>query len=123
MIPANFDYESPRTLSEALELLASREDAKILAGGHSLLPAMKLRLAQPALLVDIGRIGGLSYVRESGEHIRIEFLGDPRVLCTGRLHDQRDGQGQQWRDGLGHRLDRRLRPERRLRHRWRLDQR
>jgi carbon-monoxide dehydrogenase medium subunit len=71
MIAANFDYESPRTLSEALSLLSSREDAKILAGGHSLLPAMKLRLAQPALLVDIGRIGGLSYIRESGDKIVI----------------------------------------------------
>lgn len=71
MIPANFDYESPRTLSEALSLLASRDDAKVLAGGHSLLPAMKLRLAQPGLLVDIGRIGGLSYIRESGSHILI----------------------------------------------------
>jgi carbon-monoxide dehydrogenase medium subunit len=69
MIPANFDYESPRTLSEALDLLASHEDAKILAGGHSLLPAMKLRLAQPTMLVDIGRIGGLSYIRESGDRI------------------------------------------------------
>ena len=74
MIPANFDYESPRTLSEALDLLVLREDAKILAGGHSLLPAMKLRLAQPALLVDIGRIGGLSYIRESGDHIAIGAL-------------------------------------------------
>jgi carbon-monoxide dehydrogenase medium subunit len=71
MIAANFDYESPRTLSEALDLLASREDAKVLAGGHSLLPAMKLRLAQPALLVDIGRIGGLSYIRESGDRVVI----------------------------------------------------
>ena len=71
MIAANFDYESPRTLSEALELLASREDAKILAGGHSLLPAMKLRLATPALLVDIGRISGLSYIREVGDRISI----------------------------------------------------
>jgi aerobic carbon-monoxide dehydrogenase medium subunit len=52
-----------------LDLLSSREDAKILAGGHSLLPAMNLRLAQPALLVDIGRIGGLSYMRESGDQI------------------------------------------------------
>lgn len=74
MIPANFDYESPRTLSEALDLLVLREHAKILAGGHSLLPAMKLRLAQPALLVDIGRIGGLSYIRESGDHIAIGAL-------------------------------------------------
>ncbi|PYV98099.1 MAG: carbon monoxide dehydrogenase [Acidobacteria bacterium] len=71
MIPANFDYESPRTLSEALDLLASREDAKVLAGGHSLLPAMKLRLAQPAMLVDIGRIGGLSYIKEFADGIAI----------------------------------------------------
>ena len=71
MIAANFDYESPHTLSEALELLASREDAKILAGGHSLLPAMKLRLATPALLVDIGRISGLNYIREVGDRIII----------------------------------------------------
>ena len=85
MIPANFDYESPRTLSEALELLASREDAKILAGGHSLLPAMKLRLAQPALLVDIGRIGGLSYVRESGEHIRIGAMTTHAEIASSKV--------------------------------------
>lgn len=71
MIPANFDYESPRTLGEALQLLATRPDAKVLAGGHSLLPAMKLRLAQPPLLVDIGRIGGLSYIRESGDYVLV----------------------------------------------------
>jgi carbon-monoxide dehydrogenase medium subunit len=71
MIPANFDYESPRTLSEALDLLSSREDAKVLAGGHSLLPAMKLRLAAPAVLVDIGRINGLSYIREAGDKIAV----------------------------------------------------
>ena len=51
MIAAAFDYQSPNTLSEALELLASNEDAKLLAGGHSLLPAMKLRLAAPAMLI------------------------------------------------------------------------
>jgi carbon-monoxide dehydrogenase medium subunit len=71
MIPASFEYESPRTLGEALELLAAREDAKILAGGHSLLPAMKLRLAQPGLLIDIGRIHGLNYIRETADRICI----------------------------------------------------
>src|SRR5216110_1188369 len=92
MIPANFDYESPRTLSEALDLLSSREDAKILAGGHSLLPAMKLRLAQPAMLVDIGRIGGLSYIRESGDKIAIgamtthaEVAGSKDLLSSSPL--------------------------------------
>src|SRR5438552_8041835 len=71
MIPANFNYESPNTLKEALNLLSAHDDAKILAGGHSLLPAMKLRLAQPAMLVDLGRVSGLSYIRESGEKIAI----------------------------------------------------
>jgi carbon-monoxide dehydrogenase medium subunit len=71
MIPANFDYESPRTLSEALDLLSSREDAKILAGGHTLLPAMKLRLAAPSIVIDLGRIAGLNHIRESGDRIVI----------------------------------------------------
>src|SRR5437660_12493875 len=71
MIPANFDYESPRTLSEALDLLASHEEAKILAGGHSLLPAMKLRLAAPSIVVDLGRIAGLNHIRDSGDRIVI----------------------------------------------------
>jgi carbon-monoxide dehydrogenase medium subunit len=72
MIPAPFDYAAPSTLEEALSLLTSRaDDAKILAGGHSLLPAMKLRLAQPALLVDIGRIRDLSYIREDGGRILV----------------------------------------------------
>ena len=72
MIPAQFDYVTPRTLDEAVRLLAERpDDAKVLAGGHSLLPAMKLRLAQPSLLVDIGRIRDLSYVTAENGHIRI----------------------------------------------------
>jgi carbon-monoxide dehydrogenase medium subunit len=72
MIPAQFDYVAPSTLDEALGLLAERaDDAKILAGGHSLIPAMKLRLAQPALLIDIGRVKDLSYIREDGGQILI----------------------------------------------------
>ncbi|MBV8720025.1 MAG: FAD binding domain-containing protein, partial [Chloroflexi bacterium] len=62
MFPAKFAYAAPTSLQEALGLLNDPE-AKIIAGGHSLLPLMKLRLAQPSLLVDIGRIPGLSYVR------------------------------------------------------------
>lgn len=85
MIPANFDYESPRTLSEALDLLASREDAKVLAGGHSLLPAMKLRLAQPSMLVDIGRIGGLAYIRESGDQILIGAMTTHADVAASKL--------------------------------------
>jgi carbon-monoxide dehydrogenase medium subunit len=72
MIPAQFDYVAPSTLDEALGLLAERaDDAKILAGGHSLIPAMKLRLAQPALLIDIGRVKGLSYIKEDGGRILV----------------------------------------------------
>src|SRR5438552_10867413 len=71
MIPAPFDYKRVNTIDEALTLLAQNEDAKILAGGHSLIPAMKLRLAQPSMLVDIGRIADLSYDREENAEIRI----------------------------------------------------
>src|SRR6266480_4724123 len=71
MIAAQFDYRRAQTLDEALTLLAQNEDAKILAGGHSLIPAMKLRLATPPLLIDIGRIADLSYIREEGDQIRI----------------------------------------------------
>lgn len=74
MIPAKFDYEIAETPEHAIELLGSRMDAKILAGGHSLLPAMRLRLARPSLLVDAGRLTELSYVRDGGGHIAIGAL-------------------------------------------------
>jgi len=75
MIPASFDYLAPKTIDEAVGLLAQHADeAKILAGGHSLIPAMKLRLAQPQLLIDIGRINDLAYIREEGDEIRIGAL-------------------------------------------------
>ena len=64
MFPANFGYAAPRSLEEALQLLKQHgEDAKLLAGGHSLLPAMKLRLASPRTLIDLGTVPGLSGVR------------------------------------------------------------
>jgi carbon-monoxide dehydrogenase medium subunit len=72
MIPANFDYIAAKSLDEAISLLAKhKDDAKILAGGHSLLPAMKLRLMQPKVLIDLGRIRDLSYIKEEGGQIRI----------------------------------------------------
>lgn len=72
MIAAQFDYQAPATLDEALSLLAADPDgAKVLAGGHSLIPAMKLRLAQPQLLIDIARIKSLAYIREEGDQILI----------------------------------------------------
>jgi carbon-monoxide dehydrogenase medium subunit len=74
VIPAPFDYVVADHPDHAIELLAKRDDAKLLAGGHSLLPAMKLRLARPALLIDVGRIGDLSYVRDEGETVAIGAL-------------------------------------------------
>ena len=74
MIPAAFNYESPRTLNEALALLESNPEAKLLAGGHSLLPAMKLRLAAPPALIDLGRIPELNYIRDTGGRVAIGAL-------------------------------------------------
>ncbi len=72
MIPAQFDYLAPKTIDEAVGLFAQHPDeAKILAGGHSLIPAMKLRLAMPQVLIDISRIKDLAYIREEGGQIRI----------------------------------------------------
>jgi carbon-monoxide dehydrogenase medium subunit len=71
MIAASFDYKRANSIDEALNLLAQNEDAKILAGGHSLIPAMKLRLTQPPLLIDIARIKDLAYIREEDGQIRI----------------------------------------------------
>jgi carbon-monoxide dehydrogenase medium subunit len=73
MIPAGFDYEVAESVDHALELLRTKEDAKLLAGGHSLLPLMKLRLARPGTLVDIGRLG-LTGVRDAGDHIAVGAL-------------------------------------------------
>ena len=75
MIPAAFDYVRAGSVDEALAALAEQGDeAKVLAGGHSLLPLMKLRLATPAVLVDVGRLAELSYVREEGDDIRVGGL-------------------------------------------------
>ena len=74
MIPARFDYEVAESAEHAIALLGEREDAKLLAGGHSLLPAMKLRIARPSCLIDVGRLDELSYVRDAGEQIAIGAL-------------------------------------------------
>ncbi len=71
MIPSAFDYHRPASLAEATQLLASSEDAKILAGGHSLLPMMKLRLATPSVVIDIGRLEELRGIQEAGGAIII----------------------------------------------------
>src|SRR5713101_5454624 len=72
MIPAAFEYHVPKTLEEALRLVERHGDeVKLLAGGHSLLPLMKLRLAAPRYVIDLGRLRGMSYIREEGGHIAI----------------------------------------------------
>ena len=72
MIPAAFDYVRASSAAEAISLIGQHgSDAKFIAGGHSLLPMMKLRLAQPAVLVDISRISDLSYIKDAGDHIAI----------------------------------------------------
>jgi aerobic carbon-monoxide dehydrogenase medium subunit len=83
MIPAKFDYVRAGSAEEAVSLAGQHgDDAKFLAGGHSLLPLMKLRLAQPAVLVDIGRIADLSYIRDAGDHIAIGALTRHREVET-----------------------------------------
>lgn len=75
MIPAAFDYVRAGSAEEAISLIGEHgEDAKFLAGGHSLLPLMKLRLAQPTVLVDIGRVSDLSYINDADDHIAIGAL-------------------------------------------------
>ena len=72
MIPAAFEYARPSSLDEALRLLHDREgEAKVLAGGYSLIPLLRYRLAQPGILVDIGKLDDLAYVREVGNELRI----------------------------------------------------
>ncbi len=71
MFPAAFEYYAPTTLEEALEVLRQNPEAKILAGGHSLIPALKLRLTTPPALVDLRRIPGLAGIRLEGDHLVI----------------------------------------------------
>ena len=85
MIPLAFDYEVAESVAHAIDLLGQHGDeAKLLAGGHSLLPIMKLRLAAPAVLVDLGRVEELKYVRDEGDHIAIGAM----TRHTDVEHDQ-----------------------------------
>ena len=89
MNPAAFDYEVAESVDHALELLRTKEDAKLLAGGHSLLPLMKLRLARPGTLVDIGRLSNLRGVSDAGSHLAIGALTRHHELnsdATAREH-------------------------------------
>jgi len=86
LIPAPFTYQRASSLDEALDLAArGGEGAKFLAGGHSLLPLMKLRLAVPDILVDIGRLSELRYVRDHGSHIAVGALSTHGDLAGSEL--------------------------------------
>ena len=75
MIPTAFEYKRAGSADEAISLISQYGDeAKFLAGGHSLIPLLKLRLAQPTMLVDIGRVKDLSYIKDAGDHIAIGAL-------------------------------------------------
>jgi len=90
MIPPSFDYHAPTTVAEALKLLTSLGgDAKLLAGGHSLLPMMKLRFAQPAHLIDLNRIESLRGIREDGGEIVIGAMTVENDLLDSRLLQQK----------------------------------
>jgi carbon-monoxide dehydrogenase medium subunit len=86
VIPASFTYERATTVDEAVGLLTEHgDDAKLLAGGHSLLPLMKLRLAQPGVIVDIGRVADLSYVINGSGTVRIGAMTRHHDLATSEL--------------------------------------
>lgn len=89
MYPRQFDYTAPTSLAEALDALG--EDSKVLAGGMSLIPLMKLRLFSPGLVVDIGRIDGLDSIEDTGDHIEIGAL--VRHASTAASSAVRDGAG------------------------------
>ncbi len=90
MIPAAFDYRAAATLDEAVQILTEHgDDAKILAGGHSLLPLMRLRLAAPALIVDVGPVPNLAYIRDEQDHVAIGALTTHYQMQSNSLLQQR----------------------------------
>ena len=89
MIPAEFDYVVPTSLAEALQLLSEHvDDAKLLAGGHSLVPLMKLRLAQPAYIIDLNRVAELKGISQEGDRIRIGAMTTHAEIAASSLVQQ-----------------------------------
>lgn len=90
MIPGKFEYLAPTTLAEAVSMLAEHSaEAKILAGGQSLIPAMRFRLAAPEILIDINRIEGLSYIKEADGHLAIGAMTREAEIDESELIRQR----------------------------------
>ncbi|HEB27496.1 MAG TPA: xanthine dehydrogenase family protein subunit M, partial [Porticoccus sp.] len=89
MIPGHFEHHAPSTVDEAIKLLSEKEDAKILAGGHSLLPMMKLRFAEPMHLIDINGVSELKGIREEGGKIYIGAMTTENELIASELLNQK----------------------------------
>lgn len=85
MIPAQFDYFSPESLKEALTVLAGKPESKVLAGGQSLIPILKLRLAEPGHVIDLGSIAELHFIAETGGMIRIGAMTTHNQVETSEL--------------------------------------
>ncbi|MCP4221829.1 MAG: xanthine dehydrogenase family protein subunit M, partial [Actinomycetia bacterium] len=86
MIPASFDYVEAASAGAAIAALTEHGDeAKLMAGGHSLLPLMKFRLAVPSVVIDVGRLSDLSYINDGGDHVAIGALTRHRAVETSGL--------------------------------------
>jgi aerobic carbon-monoxide dehydrogenase medium subunit len=103
MKPVAFDYKRPRSVDAALDLLAARPDAKVLAGGQTLGPMLNLRLVQPALLIDITRIPELVAVSEAGEGIAIGACVTHAAIEDGRVEDPANGYLRRVASGIAYR--------------------
>jgi aerobic carbon-monoxide dehydrogenase medium subunit len=101
--PAEFAYHRPTSVGEAVGLLAAGDEARPLAGGHSLLPLMKLRLVEPAALVDLGRISGLDGIAEDGDGVRIGALATHSSVAASELVRSRCGVLATTAEGIGDR--------------------
>ena len=89
MIPSSFDYKRATTVSEAITLMQANPNAKILAGGHSLIPAMKLRLSNPAMLIDIARISDLNFIKDRGKYIAIGAMTTHGTIASHKTITQK----------------------------------
>jgi aerobic carbon-monoxide dehydrogenase medium subunit len=103
MKPVAFGYVRPSTIAETLSILAGEENAKIMAGGQTLGPMLNLRLAQPALVVDISRIAGLAAVSETGESVAIGATVTHAAIEDGRVADPTGGFLARVARGIGYR--------------------
>jgi aerobic carbon-monoxide dehydrogenase medium subunit len=101
--PAEFTYHRPTSLDEAIELLSSDGGTRPLAGGHSLLPMMKLRLAEPEAIVDIGRIPGLDGIDQDGDMLRIGALATHAAVASSEVVREKCGVLAATAEGIGDR--------------------